>query len=578
MPTKSNFPELAKEVCSSDRLADRYTVAEDEMLGSGAFSQVFLVTSKDGSGERKAVKRIQKKMVTQDLAYTASAANDDLNSYFDSMQETNVRANRAHARKATNVDDDGLPVLTSEKSKKQQETAQVNKEELENYKKNNPDFKKKMDTVHLKWMEQHGGGLPKSKADIKAYAALVEKYVGDISELVKKARKSSSKMLKEDPNIRKQALQKYLRENPDVKHKMEQAKTQFFEKYGHAPQSDKQNQEYHDLMKKYVGHIDIDVKKILGKGAIKTQKAHQVEDKFVQAQRKINKIQKHMYHEASKYVDKHGSGWTEAKYRAASEGHRASAKAQKKVADRMAATPSTNQLDAEAIKMVAKHDVEPKAEAEDEEPAADAVKPKKATRQQKHASKNEPIVTEEIPVMPDDTDGASVAQLKKMRELKKYENSHKKFSSKLNKVHMEWAKTHHGPPHGDKEQKEYAKLLKKMIGDHAPALGKHAKKINQFHAPDLNDQFKVASGKGINSLAAEEAEEHSDAEEKIAKVRALQDLEKHDPKIKTKIAEVHHQWMKAGHKAPPATPEEEKEYHALMEKIVGHPDISFQTN
>ena len=120
----------------------------------------------------------------------------------------------------------------------------------------------------------------------------VEQYVGDISELVKKARKSSSKMLKEDPNIRKQALQKYLRENPDVKHKMEQAKTQFFEKYGHAPQSDKQNQEYHDLMKKYVGHIDIDVKKILGKGAIKTQKAHQVEDKFVQAQRKINKIQK----------------------------------------------------------------------------------------------------------------------------------------------------------------------------------------------------------------------------------------------------------------------------------------------
>jgi hypothetical protein len=29
--------------------------------------------------------------------------------------------------------------------------------------------------VHLKWMEQHGGGLPKSKAEIKAYAALVEK-------------------------------------------------------------------------------------------------------------------------------------------------------------------------------------------------------------------------------------------------------------------------------------------------------------------------------------------------------------------------------------------------------------------
>ena len=39
---------------------------------------------------------------------------------------------------------------------------------------------------------------------------------------------------------------------------------QFFDKYGHAPQSDKQNKEYHDLMKKYVGHIDISVEKILG--------------------------------------------------------------------------------------------------------------------------------------------------------------------------------------------------------------------------------------------------------------------------------------------------------------------------
>jgi len=530
------------------------------------------------------VKHIQKKLVTQDLAYSAKDANSDLDSYFDSMQETNVRANRAHARKETSVDDDGLPVLTSQKSKQQQEDAAVNKEELENYKKNNPDFKKRMDTVHLKWMEQHGGGLPKSKAEIKAYAALVEKYVGDISELVKKARTSSAKQLKEDPNMRKQALEKYLRENPDVKHKMAQAKKQFFDKYGHAPQSDKQNQEYHDLMKKYVGHIDINVKKILGKGAVKTQKKYMVEDKFTKAQRKIDKIQKHMHHQAEKYVDKHGSGWTEAKFRAASENKKhpfVSSKA-KKVADQMDKEASTNNLDAEAIRMVAKQtheDEAPAADAkhEEDETSADAVKPKKAPRQQKHASKDAPVVTEEIPVMPEDTDGASVAQLKKMRELKKYEAKHKKFSRQLNEVHMEWAKTHHGPPHTDAEQKEYATLLKKMI-NHGPNL-KHTKKINQFHAPDLNDQFKVAAGKGINSLAAEEkVEEHSEAEEKIAKVRALQDLEAHDPKIKTKIAEVHHQWMKAGHKAPPSTPAEEKEYQKLMEKIVGHPDISFQTN
>ena len=66
--------------------------------------------------------------------------------------------------------------------------------------------------------------------------------------------------------MRKQALQKYLRENPDVEKKMEEAKKIFFGKYKHAPQTDKENKEYHDLMKKYVGHIDIDVSTVLGKG------------------------------------------------------------------------------------------------------------------------------------------------------------------------------------------------------------------------------------------------------------------------------------------------------------------------
>ena len=103
----------------------------------------------------------------------------------------------------------------------------------------------------------------------------------------------------------------------------------------------------------------------------------------------------------------------------------------------------------------------------------------------------------------------------------------------------------------------------------------------QFHAPDLSNQFKVAHGKGISSLAAEAKEaneEHSDAEIKMAKVKALEELEHHDPAVKTKIAEVHHQWMEAGHKAPPTNAAEEKEYQALMSKIVGHPDTSFQTD
>ena len=49
----------------------------------------------------------------------------------------------------------------------------------------------------------------------------------------------------------------------------------------------------------------------------------------------------------------------------------------------------------------------------------------------------------------------------------------------------------------------------------------------------------------------------------------------HDPKVKASIAEVHREWVKAGHKNPPSTPAEAHAYQALMTKIVGQPDISF---
>ena len=243
--------------------------------------------------------------------------------------------------------------------------------------------------------------------------------------------------------------------------------------------------------------------------------------------------------------------------------------AMKKMEDAAAArtmakqTPSKKQADAKPEEV-------PAADAKKSEPkGADA----KADKPKKHALKKVmPTTVEEIPVMPTDTDGATPSQLAKMKELKRYEKSNHKFAKKINEVHLEWAKDHHGPPHSKAEQAEYAKLLKKIVGEVSPEVA-HKKKINQFHAPDLNDQFKVAGGKAITSLAAAK---HSEAEMKMAKVKALQDLEQHDPKIKTKIAEVHHQWIKEGHKAPPSTPAEEKEYHALMEKIVGHPDISFQ--
>ena len=88
--------------------------------------------------------------MTQDLAYSAKDANSDLDSYFDNLQQSNVRANHAHSNDAA-MDDDGLPTLTKQKSRDEQEQAAVNKEELDNYKKNNPMFKKQMDEVRMRW-------------------------------------------------------------------------------------------------------------------------------------------------------------------------------------------------------------------------------------------------------------------------------------------------------------------------------------------------------------------------------------------------------------------------------------------
>ena len=302
----------------------------------------------------------------------------------------------------------------------------------------------------------------------------------------------------------------------------------------------------------------------------------QVPDAFSRAQDKLD-AKRH------KYNKKHASKTHEVPYEEEEAAERRAHEAAK-LAGKMNAHPDSalKKLDEDAVRMIAKEtpaatkaaDVVKKSDTK----KADAVEPKEEPKAESKAAKKHKgaIKMEEIPVMPDDTDGATRAQLAKMKELKKYEKSHKGFSKKIQQVHLEWAKKHHGPPHTAAEQKEYSKLLTKIVGDDSPlAQAKHPK-LNPFHAPDLNDQFKVAGGKGVSSLAAEE--EHSEAEIKMAKVKALQDLEAHDPKVKTKIAQVHHQWMKAGHKAPPSTPAEEKEYHALMEKIVGHPDISFQTN
>ena len=62
-----------------------------------------------------------------------------------------------------------------------------------------------------------------------------------------------------------------------------------------------------------------------------------------------------------------------------------------------------------------------------------------------------------------------------------------------------------------------------MVGNDAPSNSvKKGRKHNEFHAPSLDDQFKVAGGKAVTSLAAAKVQ-HSETEIKMAKVKALQD-------------------------------------------------------
>ena len=246
--------------------------------------------------------------------------------------------------------------------------------------------------------------------------------MGDINELVKKARTSSASVLKEEPALRKQALEKYLQANPDVKHNMAAAKNIFFEKYGHAPKSDKQNKEYADLMQKYVGHVDIDVKKILGNGAVeqaRTQKKHIAPATFTRKQDKLNKA---VLNEAvvNKAVEHK---------REQAEKHAAS-KAKRQQAHVAASKPKHHH-------------------ANDDAGVLDHAAAVKMSSQMMR--KNEA--------------GASKQTISKMKTLKSYEKTHKNFAGNIEKVHMAWAKLHSGPPKSADEQTEYAALLKSIVGD-----------------------------------------------------------------------------------------------------------------
>jgi hypothetical protein len=276
------------------------------------------------------------------------------------------------------------------------------------------------------WMEKHGH-LPKSKDEIKAYAQLVGKYVGDIEDLVKKARVSTQSTLKEDPKLRKQALEKYLRENPDVKKKMAAAKKAFWDKHHHAPKSERDQKEYHDMMQKYVGHIDISISKILGKGAKAAVKAKAVKYKATKLQ-KLNfwdpfaaaqaKADKHFHHARDTQNEKHVS--------------KPMVRQQKAEAAPVADTSASKHEKLDFGKLdAAMAKGGPAAAAEEEGDINDV--PTDISQSAPHVP-GEVQIGKLIPVAPSDMETASPEQLRKMKQLKKYEHSDPQFAKKLNEV------------------------------------------------------------------------------------------------------------------------------------------------
>jgi len=148
---------------------------------------------------------------------------------------------------------------------------------------------------------------------------------------------------------------------------------------------------------------------------------------------------------------------------------------------------------------------------------------------------------------------AAVAQADKTSSLKSKLARDASLKAKLDKVHAEWATRHDGRlPLSAQDKQEYREMLIK-----AGVINAHGSR----------------AAATTTSLA--EAHKYSPQQEEMAKQHALMDLEKHMKSVKKGIEKVHEEWMRH-HKKPPQNAAEEKMYDQLLEKYVGHPDVSNQ--
>ena len=315
-----------------------------------------------------------------------------------------------------------------------QTTAAEQQKMIQDYRETHPEFGKKLEEVHAAWMKDHDS-LPSTTSERKEYKALMDKIVGNMGDIMKQAkaetgpspevfalpatvcsvcacrlvcarvracvRATDSKGVRLS-QMKKEPLQKYIKEHPEVGRNIVKAKERFMKKYGHAPKSKLEKQDYAHMMKHFVGHVDISVDKELGKKA-KAEKLPK-EDAAQKQKEEVGDI--------FKLIDK-------------------------------------------TVKAF-----EGKDKKEGEEDANEAEKAIKKALEEKGLQvevgddKKMHIHSSVQSASPDD----------KQKVVSSYTAKHPGVQKKLQEVHKLWRATHSAPPKTPAEEKEYDALLARVVG------------------------------------------------------------------------------------------------------------------
>jgi len=132
-------------------------------------------------------------------------------------------------------------------TRKQMEESAKKNGDIKMYEKLHPGYKKALDMAHKEWAASHNGRPPQTPEEIKEYGKLVQ----------------SEDIHKDDPGH--VVMEAYLRQHPEVKAKMKKVHDEWYAKHSKPPTTEAEKDAYKALVTEYVGHLDIDSKKVMAK-------------------------------------------------------------------------------------------------------------------------------------------------------------------------------------------------------------------------------------------------------------------------------------------------------------------------